>query len=48
MKKNNPKKYARYADDIFFEIKSEEQLLRIKETMVYIPVLKFTYEISLK
>ena len=30
---NIPTIYARYVDDIFFEINSEEQLLRIKETM---------------
>ena len=42
-----PRLYARYVDDIFLEVDSEEQLIKIKEAMENTSVLKFTYELSL-
>ena len=39
--------YARYVDNIFLEVDSEEQLIKIKEAMESRSVLKITYELRL-
>ena len=39
-----PSTYARYVDDIFLEVTSEDQINTLKEAFENITLLKFTYE----
>ena len=41
-----PTIYASHVDDIFLEITSEEEVIKLKKAMESIPVLKFTYELN--
>ena len=43
-----PNIYARYMDDIFIEIKTENDLIKLKELFEKNSVLKFTYEKSIE
>ena len=43
---NKPSIYARYVDDIFLQVDSETQLIRLKQLFQDNSVLNFTYEIN--
>ena len=42
-----PYTYARYVDDIFIEITSEEELIKLREKFEENSILKFTYEMNI-
>ena len=45
---NKPYIYARYVDDIFLKVKSEQEILKLKQLFEESSVLKFTHEMNIR
>ena len=45
---NKPYIYARYIDEIFLKVKSEQEILKLKQLFEESSVLKFTHEMNIR